>query len=225
MAPDRNRLLIPALLAAAALALGACGSGDDDSTVDVGGTTAPAETTGTEAEPVVVETVDEPAPLPKGWKELINAEAGFSIGVPPGWKERPTEGGQGTILSSPDGTTVLTVTADRTSGALQLPLDEFAERTAEALGSDIVGSERFKNLTVYGTAPFRHTYEAVGTRAQGTPRKSGVNEKVLVVVLRREDFATYVVVDRETDRGDADSSPRRDTVKRIIRSIRGRPPA
>ena len=34
----------------------------------------------------------------------------------------------------------MTVTADRTRGALELPLDEFATRTAEAFGTEVVAS-------------------------------------------------------------------------------------
>lgn len=210
--------LIAAVLALCLLPL-ACGEKDEPSSTDPVATT----TTETDEVPAPTETVDDPAELPKGWTEQVNAEAGFTIGVPPGWEAEPTAGGQGSIFRSPDGLIVMTVTADRTQGALQLPLDEFATRTAETFGSEVVGRQQFKDLKITRPAPFEDVYEAEAVRAIGRSKKTGTLERLFVVVVRREDQAAYVFVSREN----AEQQPTadRDDVKAIIRSLRGRPPA
>ena len=72
-------ILLAALLALLPLA---CGEKDE-----------PGETTGTQAETTTTadaaETADEPAELPSGWKQETNEAAGFTVGVPPGWKVAP----------------------------------------------------------------------------------------------------------------------------------------
>lgn len=213
-----HRPLAIALAVALAAGLLACGEKDEPeapgSTVATGPGSGGAEGS---------DSGEEPAELPDGWRREVNAEAGFTIGVPPGWQVRSTDGGQGSILASPDELIVMTVTADRTEGALQLPLNEFATRTAEAFGSEVVGRERFKKLEVTRPAPFRDTYDAVAVRAIGTSKRSGVRERLFVVVLRREGEAAYVVVSREN--AEQSEPVGRDDVKAIIRSLRGRPPA
>lgn len=174
-------------------------------------------------EEVQVETTDDPARIPGSWTELINREAGFSIGIPPGWTESPLDGAAGSMLRSPDDLAAITITADRSRGAQELPLREFARRTAEALGSDIIGSERFRDLEIFAPGEFGHRYDARAIRALGTPEGTDVRERVLVVVVRREGLATYVVVVRENDERESELADR-DTVKEIIRSLRGRPP-
>jgi hypothetical protein len=218
---DRPRLagvhrLLATLIAlgALALALAACSDDDGDS-----GDDGDAATT-TE----VAETADSPAKLPSDWERQVNEQAGFSIGIPPGWSVRPTEGGQGNIITAPDELIVLTVTADRTAGALQLPLDEFATRTAEAFDSEVVGAQRFENLRITRAVPFKGTYDAVAVRAIGRSRDSDVRERLLVVVLRREGQAAYVVISRENAETESKVASRQD-IEGIIRSLRGRPPA
>lgn len=215
-----HRLLATLLVAAvAALALTACSDDEGESTN--GGEEGAAATT--ENGGATTETADPPAELPDGWDEEVNEQAGFTIGIPPGWEVEPTESGQGSVITSPDQLIVMTVTADRTAGALELPLDEFATRTAEAFDSEVVGEQRFKNLKVTRAVPFKDTYDAVAVRAIGRSRDSGVRERLFVVVLRREG-AAYAVVSRENAETEAGAASR-DDVKQIIRSLRGRPPA
>lgn len=200
------------LLALVSGSLAACDSGEGSSLAEQSAETGEVETT-------------DPLPeLPSGWGEEVNRSAGFAVGVPPGWEVRGTEEGQGTVLSSPDDLLTVSVTADRTRGALELPLDDFAVRTARALGSEVLGADRFRDLTVGRPAPFDHAYDAVGVRAQGVSGATGVVEKVLVVAIRREDVATFIAVVRE-NRDKSSEFGDRETIKRLLRSVRGRPPA
>lgn len=169
------------------------------------------------------ETADEPAAVPAGWRRLTNRRAGFTAGVPAGWRARPVKRGGGSLLVSPDELVTVTLLADRGSGALALPLEEFADRTARALGGEAAGPGRFRGLRVGRPSPFGHAYEAVAVRATGRPRGRGVRERVLVVVARREAMATYVAVARENAERRSRAAPR-GVVKRVIRSLRGRPP-
>ena len=208
-----GRILIPLL--AALLLAGPVGCGSDEeepaSTTSTSTDTSSTISSG-EAPEDPAETADEPAKLPNGWTEEENQTAGFTYGLPPGWSERPTEGGQGSVLTSPDELIVMTITADRTTGALELPLDEFATRTAEALGSDVVGDNRFEDLFVTKSAPFKvdEGYEAEAVRASGKSSKTGVEELIFVAVVRRPDVASYVVISRENAE---EKSSSRDDVK------------
>lgn len=221
----RHRLLaLAALLAASAAFAFGCGSKDEPATT--AGSTATATDGGTTTAAgdgeTPEETLDPPAKIPDDWQRVINRQAGFSVGIPPGWSESGTPGGQGSVITSPDELITLTITADRTRGALELPLDEFATRTAEALGSDVVGKDRFKDLFVTAAAPFKAGYEASAVRASGKSARTGVEELILVVVARRPDLAAYVIVSRENAEEKSDVASR-DDVKGIIRSLRGRP--
>ena len=64
--------------------------------------------------------------------------------------------------------------------------------------------------------------DAAAVEATGTPARSGVHERIMVAVIRRDGYATYIVVVRSN----ADhSSPFADeqTFEQAIRSLRGRP--
>jgi hypothetical protein len=196
-----------AALAAAALLAG-CGSDDE-------------EPTG--AQPQPRETVEELPDLPDGWRKAVNRPSGFVVGVPPGWDARMAEGAQGSLLRTPDDLVVVSISADRTGGALELPLEEFATRTAEALGGEVAGEGRLRNLELGELRELRHRYDAVALTATGTAAR-GVRERILVAVIRREGLATYVVVARENARR-ASQFGDLGTVERIARTLRGRPPA
>ena len=72
-------------------------------------------------------------------------------------------------------------------------------------------------------APFEDFYDAVAVRAIGRSKASGQQERLFVVVVRREGQAAYVFVSREN--AEQESPLSREEVKGIIRSLRGRPPA
>jgi hypothetical protein len=212
--PRRALTLAVSLTLAASVVGAACGSGGEPPEDGAGATTKGAG---------VRETVDRPARVPAGWKQVVNRGAGFSIGLPPGWEERPPARGQGSVLRSPDDLAVVTITADRTAGALQLPLGAFARRSAEALGEPLAGRGRLRKLKVRAPARFKHRYDGVAVRAIGTaPGPDRVAERILVAVVRREGAAAYVAVVRENAERDSEFIDRR-LVMRLIRSLRGRP--
>lgn len=213
------RALIAILMALAApLALTAC---DDDS--GRGGDGPQAKTITDDAAQLAPEDTDPLPDLPAGWGKEVNDGAGFAIGVPPGWTAGPTPRGRGTVLSSPDSLVLISITADRTSGALELPLRDFAFRTAEALGTEVAGAGRFQDLDIGRPAPFRHRYSAAAVRATGTPRNGEVRERLLIAVIRREPYATYTAIVRANAEQDSPHADR-ETVKQVLRSLRGRPP-
>ena len=215
---------LSAALLAIAVALTAAGCGEKDEPDDPGAPAPPpvAEAPGGDDGEEPAETVDALPPLPRGWTPEINFEGGFEIGLPPGWSA--DNDGVRSVYSSPDDLIAVTVSADRTPGALALPIDEFALRTSEALGGETQGPQRYEDLVVGQAVPFEHEYDASAVRSKGVPAGSGVPEKALVAVIKRDDHAVYVVIVREN----ATTSSRfadRDTIKAMIRSLRGRPPS
>lgn len=209
---------VATLLAIGTLAFAGCGGDGEEET------TPSATTSTTDTIEVSQSPKDPKAELPEGWETATNRSAGFTIGVPPGWSSRPAADGQGTLLTSPDELVTISVIADRTDGALSLPLDEFAARTAAALGGEVAGDSQFSDLVVGNPAPFNHTYEASAVRATGTPADTGTEESVLVVAIRRQESASFVAVVRQNAEQES-SAADKDTVKRVIRSLRARPPA
>lgn len=188
-----------ALVAAALIALGAPGCGDEDETE---GVVRRAETA-------------QPVPgLPAGWSVHRNAKAGFALGVPPAW--RAENHGIRSLVRSPDRLVAATISADRTTAGLEFPLDEFAETA-------ITGVEDIRDLEPGETRRFRHRYEAAAVEAEGEGGKEDLRQKLLLVVARREGIATLIVlVARNAEQATARYTPQ---VERMIRSLRSRPPA
>jgi hypothetical protein len=132
--------------------------------------------------------------------------------VPPGWSARDRSGSS--LFRSPDHLVAVSVSADRSEGALAVPLEEFASRVADAL-------PRFRRLDPGKPRPFRARYGAVAVPASGRAAKSGVRQRLLVVVERRDRLATYtILVARSAKLG---GRAHRDEVLRMLRSLRGRP--
>jgi hypothetical protein len=187
-------VLVPLL--AAALLLAGCDAGEKD-----------------EPAPQPVETADPLPKLPREWKRHGNPRAGFAIGVPPHWSVRDRR--RSSLLRSPDRLVAVSVSAGRTEGWLGVPVDDFAARVADALPN-------LRRLDVDKPRPFRARYEAASVSATGRSAKGDVPQRLQVVVERREGFATYtVVVARNANRG---GKEHRDEVRRMLRSLRGRPP-
>lgn len=158
------------------------------------------------------ETVDPLPELPRKWSRHVNRRAGFAIGLPPGWNARDRR--RSSLLRSPDHLAAVTVSADRTDGGLALPLDEFATRVTDAL-------KGFRRLKTEPPRPFRVRYDAVAVAGSGDA-KGGVPQRVLVVVERRAGVATYTaVVAANAKRA---TGHHRDEIRRVLRSLRGRPP-
>jgi hypothetical protein len=158
------------------------------------------------------ETADPLPKLPREWKRHVNRKGGFAIGVPPGWSAK--DRGRDSLFRSGDRLVAVSVSADRGAGALALPVDEFAERVADAL-------PRLKRLRAQRARPFKARYEASAVPATARAAGSGVPQRLLVVVQRREGLATYtVLVARNAKRG---GRAHRDEIHRMLRSLRGRP--
>src|SRR5918994_3037912 len=158
------------------------------------------------------ETADPLPELPRKWSRHVNGRAGFAIGLPPRWSARDRR--RSSLIRSPDHLAAVTVSADRSEGGLALPLDEFATRVADAL-------KGFRGLRTKDPRPFRARYEAVAVTGSGRAAKGGVPQRVLVVVERRAGLATYTaVVATNAKRA---SGRNRDEIRRMLRSIRGRP--
>jgi hypothetical protein len=183
-----------AALGAVALTFAAGGCGDEESP------------------PRPVETSDPLPKLPRDWKREVNRRAGFAIGVPPGWSARDRR--RSSLFRSPDLLVAVSVSADRSQEGLAVPLEEFANRVADALRG-------FKRLRTGRPRPFRARYEAVAVPGSGQSAKGGVPQNLLVVVERDEGVATYTALVARNAKPGARSH--RDEVSRMVRSLRSRP--
>jgi hypothetical protein len=74
------------------------------------------------------ETADPLPELPRGWSKAANGEAGFAVGVPPGWSVKTAAGR--TTLKSPGSAAVVAITADRSEAAINTDLQGYAVSTA-----------------------------------------------------------------------------------------------
>jgi hypothetical protein len=166
-----------------------------------------------EPSPPPVETADPLPKLPKRWGRHANPELGFAIGVPPRWSADDRR--RSSLFRSPDRLVAVSVSADRSEGGLAVPIEEFALRVTKALPD-------LKRLRAERPRPFRARYDAAAVTA--TARSpAGVPQRLLLVVERREPFATYTAVVAANARQGAGAH--RDEVLRMLRSLRGRRPS
>jgi hypothetical protein len=159
------------------------------------------------------ETAEELPKLPRGWEPHRNAAGGFALGRPPGWAA--DDRGPVTRLASPDELVAVTITADRTDEALELPPDEFATATLGALPG------YREPLEARQAKPFRHPYRAAQARATGVAERSGVRQRVLVVALRRDELATVTAV--VAANAERPTGPARRDALRALKTLRTRP--
>ncbi len=193
----RNRTLL--VLLAAGLLLVGCGSSDPEP--------EPAERKD--------ESADKLPDLDRGYEEFINRAAGIAFGRPPGWSAKAR--GVTTTLTAPDGLVSATISVDRTDDALEVDPKDFASRTAELVPG-------YKSaLKPSAPKPFRHPYEAAIAEARGVAEKSGVRQRVRVVVLERKGVAVVTAVIAENVERSARAEARQALAS--IESLRTRPPA
>jgi hypothetical protein len=159
------------------------------------------------------ETVHELPKLPDDWERHTNRAGGFAFGVPRGWEV--SDRGDGSLIRSFDRLVAVSIVPDRSEGALEIPIDEYASRAAEALPGF---RER---LRIKGKGRFGHRYEGTEVRAVGTA-KGGIQQRVSVIVLRRDDLATFTVVIAKNQREAA--HPSKKLAERIVETLRSRPP-
>ena len=190
--------LVGAALALAVLAPG-CGGDDEDE--------------GASEPPRPAETVDQVPDLPPRWEVHVNRAGGFAFGLPPGWKADDRRGS--TVVRSFDRLVVVQITSDRTTEALETPLDEFATRALAALP----GFEH--KLEPSEPRKAKHRYEAVAVTATGKAAKSGVPERVRLIVLRRDRLVTFTVVIAANRARPAGASEA--VAMALVRTLRSRP--
>lgn len=157
------------------------------------------------------ETVDELAKLPDGWRPYVNHRAGFAIGRPPGW--RTGRRGRSTLLMSPDRLVAVSISADRTTEAIEFPLDDYTLEATEALTG-------FKDFEVGKARPFKAHYEAEAVEATGTA-KGGVRQGLQLIAMRRDAIATYAVLIARNVEKQSGFYGRE--ALRMVRTLRGRP--
>jgi hypothetical protein len=178
-------------------ALAGCGASSGDS--------------GSSTTPHPAETTDPPAKPPNGWQTYISPVAGFSISVPPAWAAEPSGGSS--LLRSPDKVVAISITADRTDEALNASLESYAADTLKNLSG-------FTGLKPTGVRAYKAQYPAAIATADGKLSSSGVEQRLTLVVLRREGIAAYPVL---ASRNAGVSSPFVKQIDAVIHSLRGRP--
>jgi hypothetical protein len=157
------------------------------------------------------ETVDKLPKLPNGWHEYVNRRAGFAIGRPPGW--RAERKGPATLLRSPDQLVAISISADRTTEAVEFPLAEYARGAVKAL-------PHLERLKVGRTRPFKSHYRAQAASATGQT-KDGLRQRLLFVAVRRDQLVTYAVLIARNVEKDSRFYNREGL--RLVRTLRGRP--
>jgi hypothetical protein len=142
--------------------------------------------------------------------------------VPRGWKTSLVK--SSSLLRSPDHLVAVSISADRTEEARSTPLRRYALDTADALDDLRPNGEP----PLYEDVKTRHPrepgghYETVTVPARARATKGGLPQRLLLVALRRDHIVTYpVLVAANARRG----SPFRVQVPRMLRTLRGRPPA
>jgi hypothetical protein len=164
-----------------------------------------------------VETVDKLPKLPDRWKRFENRRGGFVVGLPPGWTTSDRDRGPTSLVRSYDRLVAISISPDRTPEALDLDLEDFATRAADALPGLEGGSRPSP------PKPYEHRYEAVRTTLEGKGAKSGVRQRVSLIVLRRDQLATFTVVIATS--ADRRARPSERLANRVVATLRSRPPA
>ena len=161
------------------------------------------------------ETADKLPKLDRGWEKFVNGKAGVAFGRPPGWSAKKK--GAVTALTAPDELVSATIAIDRTDEALRGDPKTFATQTAKLLPG-------YKKPLDPGKAkPFGHDYEGAIVEAKGVAKKSGVPQRVRVVVLERKGVAVVTAVIAENaERAGAGVEAKQ--ALEAVRTLRTRPP-
>ena len=160
------------------------------------------------------ERFDRRPPLPAGWKRLVNPRAGFSIGLPPGW--RGTAAGT-TVLRAPGAAATAAIGADRS-------VDGEATGGLEAYAASAVRSlQGYRGLRAGRPTRLRGArYETVIVRARGTYAATRVPQAITLAAIRRPGRVTFTVFFFRDTR--LPGGPRPALFLRMIRSFSAQPP-
>ena len=161
------------------------------------------------------ETADKLPKLDRGWEKFVNSRAGVAFGRPPGWSAKKK--GAVTTLTAPDELVSATIAIDRTDDALRGDPKTFATQTAKLLRG-------YKKPLDPGKAkPFGHEYEGAIVEAKGVAKRSGVRQRVQVIVLERKGVAVVTAVIAENaERATAGAEAKQ--ALEAVRTLRTRPP-
>ena len=117
-----------------------------------------------------------------------------------------------TLLISPDHLVAVSISADRTTEAIEFPLDDYAEQATAALA--------FGQIDAGEPHRFEAEYNAEAVEATGRAR-GGLRQRLTFIAMRRDHVATYaVLVARNAER---DTRYYAQEALRMIRTLRGRP--
>ena len=159
------------------------------------------------------ETIDHLGEFPDDFERWVNRAGGFAFAAPRGWKV--DDRGKGSLVRSFDRLVALSIVPDRSPEAPEVPVDQYADRAAGALAGFRDG------LRVKGKARYEHRYDGAEVLATGTAR-GGVDQRVSVIVLRRDDLVTFTVVLAKN--AEEAAGPSKRLADRVIETIRSRPP-
>jgi hypothetical protein len=193
----RRHVVVVLLAAVASVAATGCGGGDGDE---------PRQATRPEK-------ADPRGPLPKGWKRVVNRRAGFSLGIPPGWKARRARGA--TLVRSGDRLLAVSIAADRSPEGRTLAPKTYARRTARSLTG-------YRRLRIGVPARVRGAPYPGGTvTAQGRFVRTRIRQAIRVVALQRRGQVTYALVFFRTAR--SPGALYRPAIEGMVRTFRGQP--
>jgi hypothetical protein len=160
------------------------------------------------------ETSDRRPPLPPGWRRVVNRQAGFSLGIPPGWTAR---GGHGaTLVRSRDRALAVSIAADRSPQGRTLAPARYARRTMGALRG-------YRELRIGGPRRVRGAhYPAAAVAGGGTFRRTRVRQAIDAIALQRRGLVTFslVVFRNASVAGGVYVA----AVDEMVRTFRGQPP-
>jgi hypothetical protein len=161
------------------------------------------------------ERADARPKLPAAWKRLVNQEAGFSLGLPPGWTGRGARGT--TLIRSADRAVAIAITADRSDDGLTAPLAQYARHTLLALpgySALHVGAVRRRTGT---------QYPAVTVQATGRYTATKVRQAIQLIALRRDHAVTFTLaIFRNASAPEKTYAP---ALGIMLRTFRGQPAA
>lgn len=146
-------------------------------------------------------------PLPAGWRRVRDARGGFTVGVPPGWSSRRSDGTL--VLSSRDRTLAIAVGADRSTPGKVAPPRRYAE---EAIGS----LRGYRDLRATSARPLRAArYPGARATATGTYAATGVRQAITLVAVQRRGVGTFTLLAFRSAR--APEGP----ASRVVRAVVG----
>jgi len=180
-----------------------------------GRTTTTTQTTPATAARVPVAPAGPQPRLPDGWRRVRDRDGGFTVGLPPGWSARRSDGTL--VLRSRDRTLAIALGADRSAPGRVVAPTAYAR---EAIAS-LRGYRRLRS-----TAPRRleaTPYPAAVATATGTFRQTGVRQAITLVALQRRGAATFTLLAFRSARTPREAAKR--VVGRVVESLHSERPA